>query len=153
MFKLFNSKSKKVAVLVVTVILALTSVVCGAVGVGPLKDIVSTLSATQSEVETTPVITRSDIIPEGATYTVKATNTVLSAGQAFPETPANGDIYQEGDYQYTYLTSEWAVKVKNTSKSSYGEFLSEIAGKPVTHMYGTFDDCQSLVNAPKIPEL
>ena len=44
------------------------------------------------------------IIPDGAKYTVKATNTMLEGNgtNKFPDTPATNDTYEEGDYVYTY---------------------------------------------------
>lgn len=98
------------------------------------------------------------IIPDGAKYTVKATNTVLEGNgtNKFPDTPSKGDIYEEGDYAYTHnrgdkYGTEWSVAVKDTTKTSYGEILSEIAGKPITNMYYTFYGCTSLTTAPAIP--
>ena len=106
----------------------------------------------------------STLIPDGAKYTVKATNTVLEGNgtNKFPDTPATNDTYEEGDYIYTYnreingstginYGTEWSVVVKDTTKTSYGVILSEIAGKPITNMYGTFQDCDSLTTAPTIP--
>lgn len=99
------------------------------------------------------------VIPDGAKYTVKATNTVLEGNgtNKFPDTPATNDTYEEGDYKYTYNNgseyygTEWHVKVKDNSKTEYGEILSEIAGKPMTNMYSTFEGCESLTTAPAIP--
>ena len=45
----------------------------------------------------------------------------------------------------------WGVRVKDTSKTSYGEVLSEIAGQPVKNMFYTFYNCTSLTTAPTIP--
>ena len=102
-------------------------------------------------------------IPDGAKYTVKTTNTMLEGNgtNKFPNTPQTGDTYEEGDYVYTYnkgttpygiqYGTEWSVVVKDTSKTSYGEIISEIAGQPVTSMYNTFDECYSLTTAPTIP--
>ena len=103
------------------------------------------------------------IIPNGAKYTIKATNTVLEGNgtNKFPDTPAKDDTYEEGDYKYTYNVgfdsngndygTEWSVVVKDKTKTEYGEILSEIAGKPVTNMLGTFEYCTSLTTAPTIP--
>lgn len=100
----------------------------------------------------------STLIPDGAKYTIKATNTVLEGNgtNKFPDTPATNDTYEEGDYKYTYNKGgnygiEWSVEVKDTSKTSYGEILSGIAGKPITNMCSTFADCTSLTTAPEIP--
>lgn len=92
------------------------------------------------------------VIPYGATYTVKATATTLQGNGAvvFPDAPATDDTYEEGDYIYTY-SSYWSVSVKDKTKSAYGEILSEIAGKQITHMDLTFMNCSSLTTAPQIP--
>ena len=104
------------------------------------------------------ITTRSGKIPVGATYTVAATGDVLSGdnGDSFPDNPKSNDTYEEGDYVYTYniggeYGSDWSVKVKDTSKTTYGKILSEIAGKPVTNMYRTFHRCTLLITAPIIP--
>ena len=102
------------------------------------------------------------VIPDGAKYTVKATNTMLEGNgtNKFPDTPATNDTYEEGDYVYTYnkgtqygtqYGTEWSVVVKDTSKTTYGEIISEIAGKPVNTMSNTFDSCYALTTAPIIP--
>ena len=94
------------------------------------------------------------IIPDGAKYTIKATNTVLEGNgtNTFPDAPAQGDTYEEGDYKYTYYDSNnWKVMAKDKTKTSYGVILSEIAGKPITNMSYTFENCTSLTTAPVIP--
>ena len=102
------------------------------------------------------------IIPNGATYTPNGGAAITGNGtNKFPDVPAKGDTYEEGDYVYTYnkgtttygipYGTEWSVAVKDTSKTSYGTILSEIAGKPVTYMTKTFSDCTSLTTAPAIP--
>lgn len=105
----------------------------------------------------------STLIPDGAKY-IKADGTTLEGNgtNTFPDAPAQGDTYEEGDYKYTYnkgidddtgidYGSEWSVKVKDTTKTSYGEILSEIAGKPMTNMLCTFRGCRSFTTAPVIP--
>ena len=94
-------------------------------------------------------------IPDGGIYT-QSNGLCLTSGQKFPESPSKGDTYEYGDYVYTYnkggdYGSDWSVKVKDTSKTSYGEILSEIVGKPVTNMFETFFDCTALTTAPVIP--
>ena len=61
------------------------------------------------------------------------------------------DSYEDGDYSYSLEEGKWTVSVKDTTKSSYGPILSEIAGKPVTNMEATFMGCKSLTTAPEIP--
>ena len=107
---------------------------------------------------------RNGIIPDGATYTPNGGAAITGNGtNTFPETPATGDTYEEGDYIYKYNflyngswcshTSQngWGVRVKDTSKTTYGEILSEIAGQPLTNMSNTFQYCISLTTAPTIP--
>lgn len=103
------------------------------------------------------------VIPDGARYTVKATNTVLKGNgtNKFPDTPAKGDTYEEGDYVYTYNRSnsisynygtEWSVAGKRLGvRTSCGKILSEIAGKPMNNMTATFENCRFLKTAPAIP--
>ena len=111
-------------------------------------------------------IVRSGIIPDGATYTPNGGTALVGNGtNTFPNTPQTGDTYEEGDYIYKYnqcceyinhwysdpSQNGWGVGVKDTSKTSYDEILSEIAGQPVTSMRGTFLNCTSLTTAPTIP--
>ena len=106
---------------------------------------------------TTP--SNKNLIPVGGVYIIDSPFTVLEGDGVsveFPETPAKNDTYEYGDYTYTYnrnsyYGTEWSVKVKDPSKTSYGVILSEIAGKPVTNMNGTFMSCTSLTTAPTIP--
>lgn len=106
-------------------------------------------------------IVRSGKIVKAAKYT-KADGTTLEGDgtNTLPDAPVVGDVYEEGDYKYTYnkglfngvdYGSEWSVVVKDNTKTEYGEILSEIAGKPVTHMTKTFFRCTSLTISPTIP--
>lgn len=102
------------------------------------------------------------IIPEGGRY-VLADGTKLTTGDRFPEAPATGDIYRYGDYEYRYgqqkgsdqkwadADCQWGVAVRETDKTSYGEILPEILGKPVTSVSGAFRKCQQMTSAPAIP--
>lgn len=112
---------------------------------------------------------RNGIIPTGATYTPNGGTALTGNGtNTFPDTPQTGDTYEEGDYTYKYNGSYirdgrfsnwvlndtqngWGVKVNNTSKTSYGEIISEIVGQPVNCMFYTFRGCTSLTTAPVIP--
>ena len=110
-------------------------------------------------------IVRSGIIPDGATYTPNGGTALVGDGtNTFPDTPADGDEYEEGDYIYKYnyyycfsswssnpSQNGWGVKAKDTSKTTYGTILSEIAGRPITDMSYTFYNCTSLTAAPTIP--
>lgn len=98
-------------------------------------------------------------VPDGATYKL-ADGTLLVY---FPEEPLTGDIYEEDDYIYGYNSywnnkweldstqNGWGVRVKNTAKTTYDKIISEIAGKSVTTLRQTFQDCTSLTVAPTIP--
>ena len=115
--------------------------------------------------------TRNGKIPAGATYTDASTGKVLKGdnGDSFPDSVGMSDVYKEGDYAYTYYKGnvtvqdgtisstgdfgkEWSVRAIDQSKDSYGEVLSQIAGKPVTNMHYAFAECDNLVVAPKIPK-
>ncbi len=103
------------------------------------------------------ILNHNNVIPEGATYTT-ADGTVLNAGDSFPVTVANDDIYTYGDYKYTYLTSSngWQVaintNVTDTNQTSYGAILESINGQPVTSLDSTFIGCKNMTVAPKIPD-
>lgn len=66
-----------------------------------------------------------------------------------------GDCVCHGDYIYTLKENGWSVKrnskVANMFQTSYGEILEEIDGIPITDMTETFEYCDSLKTAPKIP--
>ena len=99
--------------------------------------------------------TRNNVIPSGGMYT--SGSETFTEGDSFPVSPSSGDTYVEGDYRYSYnlggdYGTEWSVKVIDQDKSTYGTILSEIAGKPMTNMYFTFDGCASLTSAPVIPD-
>ncbi|MBQ8627348.1 MAG: leucine-rich repeat protein [Agathobacter sp.] len=109
-----------------------------------------------------------NIIPEGGQYTT-ADGTVLNAGDYFPEVVTAGDVYDYGNYQYSYQRyyhvhaktwmsgaslgisiSGWGVYCKNNVESP-GQILESINNKPITSMVYTFYNCRSLIDAPKIP--
>ena len=96
------------------------------------------------------------VIPTGAKYKIKASNTVLEGNgtNVFPDVPETGDVYEEGDYIYEYGTMTehgWWVRINDETKTEYGIILSEIAGKSLMSMRGTFESCDSLIAAPAIP--
>ena len=104
------------------------------------------------------------VIPDGAAYTPNGGTALIGNGtNTFPDTVQTGDTYEEGDYvykcNYCYGGSDWfsnpsqngwGVRVKDASKTSYGEIVSEIVGKP-TYIFFTFYGCHSLTTAPAIP--
>ena len=101
-------------------------------------------------------------------------HTVLEAGDAFPAEIVEGGVFEYGDYQYHYGStwclcstdswlgcqngcgaevevSGWAVRVIDSSKSSYdGMILESLLGEPVVSMRATYANCTSLVNADNI---
>ena len=103
------------------------------------------------------------VIPAGAVYTA-ADGAVYKEGDAFPETVTAGDVYDYGNYQYSYqrsyfyhggfwdtsTTSGWGVYCIN-DVADPGPILSSINGEPVTSMERTFYNHHSLVTAPAIP--
>ena len=113
-------------------------------------------SARTSFTTVSTAIVRNEIIPIGAIYTIKSTNTTVVGNgiNKFP-LPENGDIYVEGDYEYTFSTlshiNGWKVLSRNKSQKTYGEIISELAGKPITYMGGTFSGCAFLTTSPVIP--
>ena len=123
-----------------------------------------------------PEIKHENTVQDGGTYYVGVTDTTpgnysnpaetYAPGQDFPETPSNGDIYIYGDYEYRYnmvytytrswewYSNEingWSVRVIDNTKSAYGPILSEINGKKIVSLCGTFANCTSLKTAPSIP--
>lgn len=112
-----------------------------------------------------PKLHPSGIIPEGATYTVCSTGTVLEAGDEFPNSTETGDVYVYEDYQYHYnalyeWVSEikkndwcpnnslngWNVRVLDKTKSEYSVILESINNEPITSLNCTFIGCDSLRN-------
>lgn len=104
-------------------------------------------------------------IPAGATYTIAATDEVLSEGDAFPSTIADGDIYKTENYEYRYnqyydepaidwftVTSQngWGVKCIN-NVANPGAILESIEGRPITNMSSTFSHCKALKVIPATP--
>ena len=73
--------------------------------------------------------------------------------------PQAGDTYLFGDYIYTYIDetygSGWDVKINtkvtDKNRETYGYILESINGKPIISLVSTFEGCESLITAPKIP--
>ncbi len=129
-------------------------------------------SDTSSEESTELII--GNIIPEGGVYTANRTvssafytgGTEYTAGQSMPTAPANGDIFEYGDYIYGYncYTSSglwfqapeqngWAVmvgvgKMENTA---FSEIAIEINNIAVVSLQNTFNSCFNMITAPVIP--
>ena len=98
-----------------------------------------------------PDLNHSGVIPEGGYY-VDASMTEFTHDENFPVTK-NGDVYDYGDYEYTYneRNQGWHVSLLDKTKSSYGAILESINGKPIIDMNCTFGNCTSLTVAPVIP--
>ena len=117
-------------------------------------------------------VIHSGTIPEGAVYTT-ASGDIYNAGENFPATVQDGDIYTYEDYEYRYnysynyswvknsniasltgitLSNGWGVRVLDTTKSSYKEIINSINGTQIVSMCSTFFNCTSMENAPSIPE-
>ena len=45
----------------------------------------------------------------------------------------------------------WSVVVSDRTKTSYGEVVSKINGKPIKTLYATYYFCENMTEAPKIP--
>ena len=119
-----------------------------------------------------------NLVPEGATYYVGVTSMILGdytgataiyqAGDEFPQSVTNGDVYVYGDYEYRYNYSHynhdggawrnnarqegWCPKVFSKTKTSYDAILESINGKPISSLYTTFMDCTLLTKTPEIPD-
>ena len=105
---------------------------------------------------------QNDTIPVGGTYKINGGATLVGDGSvAFP-TPSEGDVYEYGDYSYTYannctgMASEtygegWSLSVLDKSKAAYQTILSSVAGKPVVSMLLAFESCTSMEHSPEIP--
>ncbi len=118
----------------------------------------------------------SGVIPVGGTYYVMATGDdfetckgdyslameTLTAGDEFPDTVNDGDVYVYGDYEYRYnygyegewfkcYCDGWGATVVDNSKSSYSNMLQKINGINITNAIGTYRDCTRLKYSPAIP--
>ena len=86
-----------------------------------------------------------------------------------PDTVSDGDIYVYGDYFYQYVSSDggWTAglaiaetgilnyipsyPITDKNQQEYGTILQTINNTPVVKLYYTFQDCEELTTAPKIP--
>lgn len=117
-------------------------------------------------------ITHNKTIPPEATYIISATGERLRAGESFPKTLRDGDIYLYEDYEYRFgevwmrdfacdwvpreyvedfPTFGWGVRVRNVTQRAYGPILAEIGGEPVVDLTDAFYACTELTRAPEIP--
>ena len=117
-----------------------------------------------------------DVIPEGGVYYVGVTSTTVGdytgatatyeAGDAFPETVSDGDVYVYGDYEYRYnyawllqwkkmdasynneledIYNSWNVHVIDDKKTEYGDILKSINKKEIKYLAYTFMGCGNLI--------
>jgi hypothetical protein len=120
---------------------------------------------------------QSGIIPEGGKYytnvtskndlTISGYTEEIIAGEEFP-VPSDGDVYIYEDYQYRYNYAKnsynggkcewtytgsngWGVSVIDNSKSNYATPLISINERDVTDLSMTYNNCQSLIEAPELP--
>ena len=95
------------------------------------------------------------IVPDGCVFRSVA-GVEFNAGEKLPDNYRlkKGDMLLSQDYRYDYLGRNmggWHVNVNDKTKTEYEPLLSEIAGKPLTDMTGTFHWCKELLKAPEIP--
>lgn len=135
------------------------------------------VSNTSSQTENANQETK-NVIPEGGIYTCTNKGVVLTAGQEWPAQCEEYDVYTYGDYEYVYnigivyggsgeiylydnTVSGWTVGVLDKKKTSYGEILDSINGKPIVSVgarktnenveIAGFSGCTKLVVAPNMP--
>ena len=117
----------------------------------------------------TPPTPVTAVIPSGGTYyvgvgsgNVSSASEVLNAGDNFPETPQNGDVYVYNKYEYRYNyysnmfgtwisknQDGWGVIYKSTDTIA-PDMLFEIAGKKVNNLSATYYT-KKITNTPAIP--
>ena len=89
------------------------------------------------------------VVPVGAVYTA-ANGKVYNVGDKMPEKITVGDVYTYGNYKYMYSRNYgggWTVGVLDSTKSEYGEILSEINGVAVIEIRDNgFKKCTGLTS-------
>ena len=90
----------------------------------------------------------SGVVPVGGEY--NSGGTTYEPGDTMP-TLQNGDIYDYGDYKYTYSSgyNYWTMSVKDKTKSKYGKILHKINGKDIGSI--SFNGCGNMTNSPELP--
>lgn len=150
-------KFSKIAALLLVVSLIFT-VMCasGCTSASESEPKIKEVNTNKTETLSVEVVS-GETIGSDCTYTL-ADGSKLTFGDKIPLSPSKGDTYETGEYKYTYnrggdYGTEWSVKAIDDSKEVYGKILSKIAGKPVTSMHYTFNDCASLTDSPTIPDI
>ena len=93
------------------------------------------------------------LIHKNGVYTIAATGETRVGNGIdvyFPLYSKQGDVYNYGDYTYSY-SSGWKVSVSDKTKTSYGNILSSVNAESITELYRTFEDCKNMTTAPAIP--
>ena len=69
-------------------------------------------------------------------------------------TPADGEIYETNQYIYVYdaTVEGWKVSVKDKTLTKYPSLFETIYSKPLVDMNSTFKGCESMIQAPAVPE-
>lgn len=125
------------------------------------------------------IVEVSNTIPEGCEYHINDdNNTILYAGDKFPDTCITGDRFYDKYYYYsynycrevqnengeddsdvfgyyTYKNTEqngWSAHVLDHSLSEYPIVLESINGENVTNLNGTYAFCKNMISAPQIPK-
>lgn len=91
-----------------------------------------------------------------------ATEKLIGDGSTvyFPSIMNKGDVYTYGEYEYRYkanadvsswleaglISNGWGVDVIDNTQSTYGQFLAEINGAPITSLMSTYANCSSLTS-------
>ena len=100
-----------------------------------------------------PYTGTNELVPIGCYYNGKGGDGV---SVAFPDAPSVGDDYIDKNNGYIYVygkntETEWQVGALDPTWSYFGEIRDQIAGKPVTSMFGAFAQCTAMTIAPSIP--
>ena len=146
------------------------SLVIGGIGMAvlPEKEPGHLTGATMSSITDTVYY-----VPDGCTYT-KADGTVLSAGQAMPETPTACDAFTVDCYTYRYNAKKtydidyenfsyiavweeddiggWILEVTDDSRTSYPALEAQINGEPVVSLRFAFFNCTAMEYSPELPD-
>ena len=97
-----------------------------------------------------------ELIPVNAVYTISNTGEkLIGDGKSvyFPLHAYENDTYVDEDYTYACKASNgWSVHATDNTKTSYGPIRSYICDGNITNLYGTFEGCSNMTEAPVIPD-
>ena len=94
-------------------------------------------------------------VPAGGKYTKSSTGKVIFEGENMPETAADGDVYEQGDYVYTMMAEGWTVTLNKTvdkTRDSFNDIIDTIANCPIINITDLYKGCTGLLKSPKIPD-